>query len=160
MLGRRAGVLYCVFQTEDGKYAVCNHCGSTSEDYDNCDSCGKPLPDDSRFFWPQHNHKAARMDKGATSTQLVLVTNMPEKKSPVLAKNQFYGNAAATSKYVQGPQRRVNVKTKNPLQKLVVTAAKKVGRIRKKVHQIGTLRFVVVWFMYSCFSSTPFAYNP
>ena len=121
---------------------MCNHCGSYSEDYDNCDSCGKLLPDEPKFFWPQQNHKVARTDKGATGTQLVLVTNMPANKSPVVGKKQFYGNAAATSKFVQGPQRRVNVKTKNPVQKLVVTTAKKVGRIRKKVHQIGTLRFV------------------
>lgn len=126
-----------IFQREHGKYAVCDHCGSMSEDYDTCDSCCKPLPDEPRFFTPQQSNKAPRLDRGATST-LVLVANMP-KKSGIMNKKQFYGNTATSTKFVQGPTRRVNMTAKNPVQKLVAGATRKPGRSRKKVQQIGRL---------------------
>ena len=120
----------CV-QREQGKYAVCDHCGNMSEDYDTCDSCGKALPDEPRYFTPQPPNKTPRLDRAAASTPLVLVTNMSQK-SGVLGKKQFYGNTPVKSKFIQGPQRRVNIKTKTPMPKLATAPAKKLGRPPRK----------------------------
>ena len=55
-----------MLQREEGKFAMCVNCGNKSCDYDICDSCHKPLPDNVKFYipGPSNASKKARMDDG------------------------------------------------------------------------------------------------
>lgn len=45
--------LKCVLQREEGKFAVCSHCGAFSCDYDHCDQCNHTLPPNVKLYDPK-----------------------------------------------------------------------------------------------------------
>ena len=55
-------------QREEGKFAMCTNCGNQSSDYDVCDSCKKPLPENVKFYTPNNSNKKARMDHKAMAS--------------------------------------------------------------------------------------------
>ena len=62
-------------QREEGKFAICKACGNQSADYDICDSCKRPLPEDAKLYEPDPPTATARKKPriegppGATTVQ-------------------------------------------------------------------------------------------
>ncbi len=110
-------------QMVPGKFAMCPHCGNTSADYNNCDSCKKMIPDDPKYYYPGGNRSqksdgTSNANQSAKTsqhtTQLILAHS-----GTALNKKLFYGDKIQTqmlvygSQNIRGPLRKVNATTRN-----------------------------------------------
>jgi len=75
-------------QREEGKFAICANCGNQSADYDICDSCNKPLPQDAKLYAPDAAtmRKKARLDAQQNSAKKLAQAAEPVDKSQVTVK--------------------------------------------------------------------------